>query len=62
MNYDRSMDLRGTPAHMCPCGSNQFLVRCIFDDYEIATYFLDMQCISCGSILTAPTPLDKERS
>ncbi|MGV2433164.1 MAG UNVERIFIED_CONTAM: hypothetical protein LVQ98_07895 [Rickettsiaceae bacterium] len=57
---DSTMDLRGTPTHACVCGSNQFYIRAIFDDYEIATYFLDMQCANCGSYATAPTPLDRE--
>ena len=59
---ESAMDLRGTPTHVCPCGSNQFLVRCIFDDYEIGMYFRDMLCVSCGSLLTAPIPTDKEES
>jgi hypothetical protein len=54
------VDLRGTPTHACVCGSIHFYVRAIFDDYEIATYFLDMQCVECGALLTAPTPLDRE--
>ena len=54
------IDLRGTPSHQCVCGSNQFYVRAIFDDYEIATYFLDMICVNCGSLLTAPTPVDRK--
>lgn len=58
-NYDRSIDLRGTPTHLCPCGSNIWNVKVIFDNYEIATYFLDMECVSCGSVATAPTPVDK---
>jgi hypothetical protein len=32
----------------------------VFDNYEIATYFLDMECAQCGSLATAPTPLDRE--
>jgi hypothetical protein len=60
MDMSQAMDLRGAATHVCPCGSNQFFVRVIFDDYEIATYFLDMQCVSCNSLLTAPTPLDRE--
>jgi hypothetical protein len=55
-----SMDLRGTPTHECICGSKVFNVPVLFENYEIATYFLDMQCIECGSIYTAPTPLDRE--
>lgn len=55
-------DLRGTPTHECICGSNQFYIRASFDNYELAQYFLDMQCVSCGSLATAPTPVDKEKS
>jgi len=59
-NYKNAMDLRGTPTHVCACGSNVFNVKVIFDDYEIATYFIDMECAQCGSLATAPTPLDRE--
>ena len=59
-SYDKSIDLRGTPTHLCPCGSNIWNLKVIFDDFEIATYFLDMECVSCGSVATAPTPVDKE--
>ena len=24
-----------------------------------ATYFLDMECLACGTLATAPTPIDK---
>jgi hypothetical protein len=30
------------------------------EDFEIATYFLDMECVSCGSVATAPTPVDRK--
>ncbi len=53
------MDLRGTPTHLCPCGCNIWNVKVVFEDFEIATYFLDMECISCGSVATAPTPVDR---
>ena len=56
-----SMDLRGTPTHECICGSKVFNISVAFENYEIATYFLDMQCVECGSIYTAPTPLDREK-
>jgi len=59
--YSHAMDLRGTPTHLCPCGCNIWNVRVIFDDYEIATYFLEMECANCGSMATAPTPLDREK-
>lgn len=60
MDQESALDLRGTPTHVCVCGSNHFYVRAIFDDYEISTYFLDMICAQCGSLATAPTPLDRE--
>lgn len=55
-----AMDLRGTPTHECVCGSQFFYVKAVFDNYEIATYFLDMQCAECGNLATAPTPVDRE--
>jgi hypothetical protein len=60
MDQESALDLRGTPTHVCVCGSEHFYVRAIFQDYEISTYFLDMTCASCGSLATAPTPLDRE--
>ena len=57
---DISIDLRGTPTHVCVCGSQVWNIRAVFDDFEIAQYFLDMECSSCGSIATAPTPIDRE--
>jgi hypothetical protein len=54
------MDLRGTPTHACICGSAVWNIKAVFDNYEIATYFLDMECAECGSLATAPTPLDRE--
>ena len=61
-NYDHAMDVRGTPTHVCPCGCNIWNVKVMFDDFEIATYFLDMECANCGSLATAPTPIDKDRT
>ena len=55
------MDLRGTPTHMCVCGSEIFDLKVVFDNYEISTYFLDMECANCGNLATAPTPLDREK-
>jgi hypothetical protein len=59
-NYDHAIDLRGTPTHLCPCGCNIWNVKVMFEDFEIATYFLDMECANCGSRATAPTLLDRE--
>lgn len=58
--YMDSMDLRGTPTHECICGCKVFYLPVSFEDYEISTYMLDMQCANCGSMATAPTPVDRE--
>lgn len=36
------------------------IVKVMFDSdsYEIGMYHLDMECMGCGALLTAPTPLD----
>jgi len=59
INYDHAMDIRGTPTHVCPCGSNIWSLKVSFDDYQIAYYMLDMECVNCGSVATAPTPIDR---
>lgn len=55
-----ALDLRGTPTHVCTCGSQIWYVKTIFENYEIATYFLDMLCAECGNLATAPTLTDRE--
>jgi len=55
------MDARGIPTAKCPeCGDRVFTVEVIFDekDYSIGMYMLDAECASCGTLVTAPTPLD----
>ena len=42
--------------HVCACGCKVFNLKVIFEEGEIATYFLDMECAHCGSLATAPTP------
>jgi hypothetical protein len=51
-------DLTGIPTHECMCGSNLWRVICSFQDYEIASYFEDMECVCCGTRAQAPCPLD----
>lgn len=58
MDSEPYMDLRGTPTHICICGSELFYLKATFKDFEIATYMLDMECANCGSLATAPTPID----
>ena len=59
-DYSHSMDVRGVPTHVCPCGCEIWNLKVIFEDCEIATYFLDMECANCVTLATAPTPLDRE--
>lgn len=60
VDYSNAMDLRGTPTHVCACGCDIWNLKVLFEDFQIATYFLDMECANCGSIATAPTPIDKD--
>ena len=57
-DYENAMDMRGTPTHLCVCGSNLWNIKAMFEDYEISMYFLDMECALCGSWATAPTLVD----
>ena len=55
------VDARGIPTTECPsCNSNIFKLVAMFDpdDYEVLMYMLDAECAICGSLITAPTPLD----
>lgn len=51
-------DFSDTIMHECICGSNMWKVVVTFEDYEIASYALDMECLECGTVAKAPTPLD----
>jgi len=54
------MDYADQICHECPhCESNIWNIKASFDDYEIAQYFIDMECAICGTYAKAPTPLDK---
>jgi hypothetical protein len=60
-DYTQAMDIRGEPTSVCPCGSQIWNVKTIFsNDGEIDMYFLDMECAECGTLATAPTPIDTE--
>lgn len=52
------MDITGEPTHVCPCGSMLWNVQCMFEDYEISMYMLEMECVLCGTKATAPTLVD----
>lgn len=54
------LDQRGIPTNEClHCGSNVFTIKAVFEDYEIAGYYLDATCAICDSPLTAPCPVDR---
>lgn len=57
-DYQDSMDIRGIPTTICPCGSKMWNLKTIFeqDTGKIDMYFLDMECALCGTLATAPTP------
>jgi hypothetical protein len=57
-DYKTAMDIRGTPTTVCPCGSEIWNLKTIFDrdDGTIALYFTDMECADCGTLATAPQP------
>lgn len=59
-DYTGTMDYENQILHECPvCESNVWNIKATFDDYEIAMYYLDMECSICGTYAKAPTPLDK---
>lgn len=54
------IDQRGIPTHIClVCGCGVFLIRAMFEDYEMAGYYLDAECAACGCPLTVPCPVDR---
>lgn len=57
-DYSKAVDLRGEPTHICICGSYLWRVIAAFEDYEMVYHYLDMECVNCGSLATAPTPDD----
>lgn len=59
VDYSKAMDLRDTPiGDVCVCGCEVFVMMGGFIGGEVAFYFLDAECASCGSMVTLPTPKD----
>lgn len=52
-------DLGDAVVHECACGNRVFKIFATFDDYEIATYSTDGECIECGLRFKVPTPIDR---
>mgnify|MGYP006278699369 CR=1 FL=1 len=57
-DYKSAMDIRGRATTVCPCGSEIWNLKTVFDreDGSIELYFTDMECAQCGTLATAPTP------
>lgn len=54
-DYSRAMDLRGTYlGDSCLCGSDLFHIIGSFFEGELTFYFLDGECVNCGSLVTLP--------
>jgi len=58
-DYSQAVDLGDMILHECICGSNEFRIIATFDDYEIASYFTDAECLHCGSKFKCPTAIDR---
>jgi hypothetical protein len=39
-----------------------FFIRAVFEDYAIALYGLDGECVSCGALVTVPCEVDRDAS
>lgn len=61
-DYTKAMDIRGKATTVCPCGSQIWNLKTVFDkeDGTIELYFRDMECADCGTLATAPVPIDAE--
>lgn len=55
----QGIDLSDTVLHECVCGGRAFRLVVTFDNYEIATYSTDMECLECNTRCKAPTPIDR---
>ena len=55
-------DLTGEPTFACICGCLMFEITVMWDeeDRAVGWYDLTQKCKDCGSISTAPTPIDGE--
>lgn len=61
VDYSKAMDLRDTPiGDICVCGCEVFVMLGGFLNGEVAFYFLDGECASCGSMVTLPIPKEEE--
>lgn len=50
------------PMHSCVCGCNVFHILASFDEGQVASYFTEAKCASCGSFVRVPTEIDGDFS
>jgi hypothetical protein len=55
----QGIDLSDTVTHVCVCGGTLFKIYASFDDYEIAAYSTEGECVECNTRVRVPTPIDK---
>ena len=46
------------PMHTCVCGCNVFHILVSFQEGQVASYFTEGKCASCGSFVRVPTEID----
>ena len=61
-DYTSAMDVRGEATTVCPCGCEIWNLKVVFDQdtNEIGLYFRDMECAQCGTLATAPIPIEED--
>ena len=54
-------DFTGIPTMACLCGCKIFRLNVMWDEEtrSVGWYELRQECLQCGSITTAPTPIDE---
>jgi hypothetical protein len=56
----QAADLRAVgPTHVCICGCDVFKSLVSFDDYELAWWYLEGECLNCDAKVILPCPVDK---
>lgn len=56
-DYSKASDYRGVYlGDRCLCGSELFHLIGSFENGELTFYFLDGECLNCGSLVTLPYP------
>lgn len=60
-DYSKAADYRGQYlGDYCVCGGDLFHMIGSFEDGELVFYFLDGECVNCGSLVTLPYVKEEE--